>query len=451
LLRRTKARILVAEDDSAFAAQMASLLEGEGYQVVMARDGNEAVRQLEGEALDIGFIDLSMPGLDGMHVLARAASLVPNLPMVVITGHASIDRAIQAIRLGAFDFLEKPVNLDRLLLTVERALGWRKLELKNNWMATEIMNRYRMVGTSPAMQTIYERIDRVAPTESTVLITGETGTGKELVAMALHLQSRRAAGAFMRVNCAAIPDTLIESELFGHRKGAFTGATENYEGKFVMADGGTLFLDEIGDLSLSAQSKLLRVLQSREVETIGGSFPRKIDVRIIAATNKDLADNISRGLFREDLYYRVCVVDIQLPPLREHKEDIPELSAFFLRQFCEQHNHRLEGISPGALRLLMNFHWPGNIRQLRAAIERAVVLSRGGSLGEDDFRQIIGFPVGRERTLTLREAREQFEKEYIEHTLQTCDWRTHECADVLGIDRTNLYKKMQKLGIRRDR
>ncbi|HOC24247.1 MAG TPA: sigma-54 dependent transcriptional regulator [bacterium] len=450
-MKRIKGRVLIAEDDSAFAAQLASVLEGEDYQVVLARDGNEAVRQIAGGELDIGFIDLAMPGLDGMQVLEKAVGIAPDLPLVVITGHASIDRAIQATRLGAFDFLEKPVNLERVLLTVERALGWRQLEQKNNWMAAEIMNRYRMVGTSPGMQDIYARIDQVAPTESTVLITGETGTGKELVAMAIHLRSHRAAGPFMRVNCAAIPDTLIESELFGHRKGAFTGATENHDGKFMQAAGGSLFLDEIGDLSQPAQAKLLRVLQSREVEAVGAARPQPVDVRIIAATNKNLTECISKGLFREDLYYRVCVIDINLPPLRERKEDIPELSGHFLNYFCGQYNRRLEGFTPAALQTLMNYHWPGNVRQLRSCIERAVILARGESLSEADLRLMMsGKPVSEEAPATLRQARERFEKSYIEQVLKSHDWKMEESAATLGIDRTNLYKKMQKLGIHRE-
>ena len=450
-MKRFKGRVLIAEDDSAFATELASVLEGEEYKVVMARDGNEAVKQISAGGLDIGFIDLSMPGLDGMQVLEKAADLAPDLPLVVITGHASIDRAIQATRLGAFDFLEKPVNLERVLLTVERALGWRRLEQKNNWMAAEIMNRYRMVGTSAAMQDVYARIDRVAPTESTVLITGETGTGKELVAMAIHLRSHRAAGPFVRVNCAAIPDTLIESELFGHRKGSYTGATDNYDGKFMQAEGGSLLLDEIGDLSQPAQAKLLRVLQSREVEAIGSTGPRPIDVRIIAATNKNLTDCISNGLFREDLYYRVCVIDINLPPLRERKEDIPELSSYFLNFYCGHYNRRLEGLSSAALQALMSYDWPGNIRQLRSCIERAVVLARGESLAEADLRLMMGGkPASDEGHITLRQARERFEKNYIEQVLSSHDWKMEESAAMLGIDRTNLYKKMQKLRIRRE-
>ncbi|HNW58129.1 MAG TPA: sigma-54 dependent transcriptional regulator [bacterium] len=448
-MKHTKGRILIAEDDPAFAVQLASALQGEGYETDIARDGNEAVKLLAQGDLAIGLLDLAMPGLDGMQVLERAAALAPGLPLVIITGNATIDRAVQATRLGAFDFLEKPVNLDRLLLTVERALEWRHLEQKNNWMAAEIMNRYRMVGTSRIMQAVYARIDRVAPTESTVLITGETGTGKELVAMAIHLRSKRSAGPFMRVNCAAIPDTLIESELFGHRKGAFTGAVENYDGKFLQADGGTLFLDEIGDLSLSAQAKLLRVLQSHEVEAVGGNRPRPIDVRIISATNRNLTEQISKGLFREDLFYRVCVVDIQLPPLRERKEDIPELSAEFLRQFCERHNRRLGELSPAALSILMSYHWPGNVRQLRSCIERAVVLTTGDALSEEELKQTVGLPAGDAGMPTLKEARERFEKEYIAQILQAHHWKMEASAATLGIDRTNLYKKVQKLGIRR--
>jgi two-component system, NtrC family, nitrogen regulation response regulator NtrX len=449
-MKTVKGRILIAEDDSAFAEQLAFALEGEDYQVVLARDGNEAVKRIMDAALDIGFVDLSMPGLDGMQVLEQAAKSAPDLPLVVITGHGSIDRAIQATRLGAYDFLEKPVSLDRVLLTVERALAWRQLEQKSVWMAAEIMSRYRMVGASAIMQKVYERIDLVAPTESTVLITGETGTGKELAAMAIHLQSRRTSGPFLRINCAAIPDTLIESELFGHRKGAFTGATDNYDGKFAQADGGTLFLDEIGDLSLQAQAKLLRVLQSREVEAIGDTKSRKIDVRILAATNKNLAMNIDHGLFREDLFYRVCVVDIHLPPLRERKEDIPELSASFLSHFCEQYNRRLEGLSPAALRILMNYSWPGNVRQLRSIIERAVVLAAGTGIDEEDLRLMIGGSLeDQQKPLPLHEARARFEREYIVQTLIACDWMIEKSAAALGIDRTNLYKKMQKLRIKR--
>lgn len=449
-MQGTKGRILIAEDDTAFAQQLAFALEGEGYEVTLARDGQAAIKRISEMTHDIGFIDLAMPGLDGLQVLERTRTLAPALPLVVITGHGSIESAIQATRLGAYDFLEKPVDLDRLLLTVRRALNWRQLEQKSSWMAAEIMSRYRMVGTSAPMQRIYDLIDRVAPTESTVLITGETGTGKELAAMAIHLQSPRASGPFVRINCAAIPETLIESELFGHHKGAFTGATENFPGKFALAEGGTLFLDEIGDLSPAAQAKLLRAMQSHEVEAIGEIRSRRINTRVLSATNKNLQECIKDGRFREDLYYRICVVELQMPPLSQHKEDIPELSHAFLGYFCEQYNRRLAGFTPAELHLLMNYHWPGNVRQLRSIIERAVVLARGERITVEDLTLMLGGHGGDSSApVPLSEARERFERQYILQTLQAYDWKMESSAAALGIDRTNLYKKMQKLGIKR--
>ncbi len=373
----SKGNILIAEDDAAFAAQLASLLEAEGYRIFFARDGREALNIIGQQSIDVGLLDLAMPGMDGMEVLHHAHQEEWEVPLIVITGHASIDRAVHATRMGAFDFLEKPVDADRVLLTVERAVEKHTLARKSRWMAAEIMNRYRMVGTSAVMQRVYQQIEQVAATDSTVLITGETGTGKELVAMAIHMRSRRASEPLVGINCAAIPDTLIESELFGYKKGAFTGAVDEYEGKLAAANHGTLFLDEIADLTLSAQAKLLRVLQSHEFERIGENKPRQVDVRVLAATNKNLQERVAQKLFREDLFFRVCVVDIYLPPLRQRKEDIPDLANYFVKQFCESYNRYVEGISPAALRRMMEYHWPGNVRQLRSVIERALIMSTG--------------------------------------------------------------------------
>lgn len=447
-MKNRQYRLLVVEDDAAFAQQLTDLLESEGYLVAKAHNGQEALAAISNDGYDVALIDLVMPGIDGMEVLKRAAELSPGLPMIVITGHATIDRAVQAVQLGAFDFLEKPVNLERLLLSLTRALEKRFLEKKTRWMADEIMDRYRMVGDSPQMQEVYSCIERVATTDSTVLITGETGTGKDLVAMAIHMRSRRSGAPFVSINCAAIPEGLIESELFGHRRGSFTGASEHQIGKIVAADGGTIFLDEIGDLSLASQSKLLRLLQSNEVEVLGESQPRRVDVRVIAATNKQLREEIKKGLFREDLYYRICVVHIPLPPLRQHREDIPKLAEYFVRHYCEKYNRRLVKIAPKAMQRLLEYDWPGNIRELRSVIERAVVFSSGEWIETISFETeptSIAAVVGGE---SLDQAKQRFERQYITQTLMAFGWRIGEAAAALGIDRTNLYKKMQKYHIK---
>jgi len=449
-MKTVKARVLVTEDDEIFARQMASFLEGEGYAAILAKDGKDALEVISNSQLDVGLVDLSMPGIDGMQLLKLAAEIVPDIPMVVVTGHGSVERAIQATKLGAFDFLEKPVNLDRVLLTIERALEKRSLEQRNKWMAAEIMGRYRMVGRSAAMQNVYRLIDLVAATDSTVLITGERGTGKELVAMAIHLQSHRASGPFVGVNCAAIPDDQIESELFGHRKGAFPGADENYKGKFLSANDGTLFIDEIGDLSLTAQAKLLQVLQSHEVEVIGENLPRKANARIIAATNKNLMDQIATGTFREDLFYRICVMDIQMPTLRERKEDIPELAEFFLKIFCEKHNRLINGITPAAMHTLMEYDWPGNIRQLRSVIENAVTFATTDKIENENIDLMLkGSLPGSEAVTSLQEARDDFERKYTLQTLMTHRWDLDESAKALGIERAQLQNLMNKYEIRK--
>jgi len=370
-----KPQVLIAEDDEAFAEQLSETLKSENYNVIVAHDGSEALKILKNSEVDLGFIDLSMPGIDGMQVLEEARTTAPDVPLIMITGYASIERAVQATRLGAYDFIEKPVSLDRLLLTAKHAMEKRKLQLKNHWLAEEILSRYEMVGTSEAMQQIYDLIDKIAPTNSTVLITGETGTGKELVARALHARSKRADGPFVRINCAAIPDNLLESELFGYKKGSFTNAFQNKKGKIEMANQGSLFLDEIGDLSPSSQAKILRTLEDHIITPIGSVEDTEVDVRIFAATNKKLSELIEQGLFRSDLYYRLQTIEISLPPLAERKEDIPQLAQYFLKHFCAENNKYIKGFTSGAIHLFMQQQWPGNVRQLKSTIERLVVLS----------------------------------------------------------------------------
>ena len=444
-------KVLIAEDDEAFANQLCETLKSENYDVFIAHDGSEALSILRNNHIDLGFIDLSMPGIDGLQVLEQAQTVAPDVPLIMITGFASIERAVQATRLGAYDFIEKPASLDRLLLTAQHALEKRQLQLKNRWMAEEIMSHYKMIGTSEAMQHIYNLIDKIAPTESTVLITGETGTGKELVARALHIRSLRSNGPFVHVNCAAIPDTLLESELFGFRKGAFTNAMQDKKGKIEVANGGSILLDEIGDLSLSSQAKILRTLESHEIAPIGGTEDKKVDVRFFTATNKNISGLIEQGNFREDLYYRMNSIEIQLPPLRERIEDIPELIAYFLEIFCKQNNRFIQGFEPNAVHLLTQQDWPGNVRQLRSVIERLVILSSRKKITANEvllvletqnFNKMNGY-------VSFHEAERAFQKEFFTNALVAHGWNVSETANSLKIDRTNLYKKMQRLGIKR--
>lgn len=441
--------ILIAEDDQAFMTQLAEALRDESYEVLCARDGHGALKILQENRLDMGLIDLAMPGVDGMDVLQQAGDKWPGIPMVMITGHASIDKAVQATRLGAYDFIEKPVALDRLLLTIERALEKKQLQQKNHWMAEEVLSRYKMVGSGPAMQRVYERIDRIAASDSTVFITGETGTGKELAAMAIHMRSDRASHPFVKVNCAAIPETLIESELFGYKKGAFTGALNDFAGKFEQAEGGTIFLDEIGDLSANAQAKVLRVLQSHEVTPLGSTRIVQVDVRVAAATNQNLLHMVETGRFRPDLYYRICIADLHLPPLREHKEDIPELARFYLKKFSDEHNRCIRDFEPAALQILLHYNWPGNIRELGAVIERVFLFGAGELVTATDLLPLLHTDQtgGTPTLLPYHEAREAFERDYIRQVLLAHDYSIQETAHALGIDRTNLYRKMQKLGL----
>lgn len=448
-MNRETVQVLIVDDDQRFVDQLASDLTEEGFRTLSARDGSEAVRILTEQPVDVGLIDLSMPGMDGIELLKQAAKIAEEVPLIVITGHATIERAVQATRLGAYDLIEKPASFDRILSVIERAIEKKRLRQRNRWMAEDILNRYRMVGAGKAMQRIYQRLDQISAADTTVLITGETGTGKELAAMAIHLRSARADGPYVRVNCAALPEPLIESELFGYKKGAFTGASQDFIGRFRQADGGSLFLDEIADLSHAAQAKLLRCLQDHVITPLGSTDSYLIDVRVIAATNKNLSERVASRSFREDLYYRINVVELEMPRLVERMEDLPELARHFLQLFCEQYNRYIEGFSSAALQLLMEQEWPGNVRQLRSIIERLVVFAEGRLITAENVAAVLKRPslTSSDQIKNYQQARCDFERDYIQRLLQICDGNVTEAADAMNIDRTNLYRKMKKLGI----
>ena len=448
----SKSKILIAEDDSAFAGQLAEALKGQGYEIVLAKDGSEAIQALKKSFFDLCFIDLAMPGVDGMAVIEESLRIAPDLPFVMVTGYATIDKAVKAIKLGAYDFVEKPVSLERLLITAKNAIEKRRLKQKTQLLSAEILNRYKMIGSSAPMRKIYDLIKKISQTNSTVLITGETGTGKELAAVALHWQSNRASGPFVKVNCAAIPETLIESELFGHKKGAFTNAVSDKIGKFELADKGTIFLDEIGDMSLNVQAKVLRVLQEFEFEPVGDNKIRKVDVRVIAATNKPLYRLIEEGKFREDLFYRLKVIEIDMPPLRIRKDDIPELIEFFLRQFSDSYNRCFKILSKRALDILCEYDWPGNVRELKGVAEKLVVLTEGDTIREQDVSEILfkKNEIEHIKQGKFKDVMIDVERDFIKKTLNENNWNVTRSADVLGLNRTSLYKKMKNLGISRD-
>ena len=449
----TKYTVLIAEDDENYSQQLAEVLRGEDYGVLIARDGSEAIKIFENHSIDLGLVDLAMPGVDGMGILKFAMDNHFRIPLIMITGHASIERAVAATKMGAYDFMEKPVSLDRLLISVQRALEKSTLERRSRWMAEDLLQRYKMVGSSPAMIQLYERIDKIAPAECSVLITGETGTGKELAAMAIHLQSQRRNNPFIKVNCAALPSELIESELFGHRRGAFTGAIENKPGKFDAAHRGSLFLDEIGDMSLAAQSKILRTLQEKEIEPVGSHHSHSVDVRIVAATNRDLHQQMGDHLFRLDLYYRLSTIEIHIPPLRERIEDIVPLANHFLKRFCQENNRLINGFKSGALQHLINYDWPGNVRQLKSLVERACLFTTTDTISEKKVVEMMPAQDEEQDDIetgnfsTYKTAKENFERKFLKRALIAHRWNISETAQDLQMDRTNLYKKIKQLEI----
>ncbi len=457
-------RVLVVDDEKGIREALTQLLEYEEIDVQACASGAEALRVYPEFRPHLVFLDVKMQGMDGLETLRQVRALDPHAQVVMISGHGTIQTAVEATQLGAYDFLEKPLDTDRILLTLRNAMQHVDLASENVRLKAEVHAQYEIVGSSKAIRQVIERIERVAPTAARVLITGENGTGKELVARALHALSPRATGPFVEVNCAAIPSELIESELFGHLKGSFTGAFADRAGKFELADGGTLFLDEVGDMSLAAQAKVLRALEEHVVSRVGAGKPVAVDVRVVAATNKDLAAEIVAGRFREDLLYRLNVVPIEVPPLRARRGDIPQLVA----HFAEQLRHGglpPKGFAETALQQLAAHDWPGNIRELRNAVERLLILAPGPMVTNADVLRIAGLGAGDGgrgagsaelagapwlRATTFEEFKQVAERTYILAKLNEHDWNVSETARTLEMPRSNLYKKIERYGLARE-
>ena len=443
-------RVLIVDDDPSTLASLARAFRLAGYEAVVCDQAARAIALLQQERFDIVFSDVVMPGKDGLAMLAELRELGVATPIIIISGQATVDMAVRATRLGASDFLEKPISSDKLLLTVENTLRLARLEEENRQLRRRV-GRHELVWTSEAMQRVMGQVDRVAPTESRVCILGETGTGKELVARAIHDRSARRERPFVSVNCAAVPSELIESELFGHEKGAFTGAASRHLGKFEQAHGGTLFLDEIGDMPAAMQAKLLRLLQEGELERIGGERPVVVNTRVIVATHRDLDALVQRGAFREDLYHRVFVFPITLPPLRERRGDIPALAGHFASLIAEQNGWKPRGFDPAALDELARYAWPGNVRELRNVVERLLLLT-DGLVSADAVREVLTPrharpPAAGAGSGTLSARVEAFERETVLGELAAHGYRVAETARALGLERSHLYKKCAALGI----
>jgi len=448
--------ILVVDDDQAHRTMLRTLLRGWGYKIVEADDGQVAVEKVHEQAFDMILMDIRMLKVSGLEALDGIKTYNPAIPVIIMTAYSSVETAVEALKKGAYDYLTKPLDFDELRLAMERAMDHSQLKEENRLLRETLgshFDRQNMIGRSTAMVKLLETVAQVAPSEATVLITGDSGTGKELIAGAIHFNSPRKDGSFVKVNCAAITETLLESELFGHEKGAFTGAHRLKEGRFRQADGGSLFLDEVSEMSLGMQVKLLRALQEREITRVGGEEVIKVDVRVIAATNKDLIQEVESEKFREDLYYRLNVVTLNVPLLRERKEDIPLLAQHFLSTFAEKNRKQIKGFSPQAMDQLLKYDWPGNVRELMNAVERAVVLSRSEYLDEQDLPLVIKDALSDEEKSPSRDAvpadlpLEDVEKATILKTLESTDGNKSEAARRLGITRKTLHKKLKKYGM----
>ena len=452
------ATILVVDDEESIRASLAGILEDEGYRTLFAVDGVEALAVIRQEMPALVLLDIWMPRMDGMETLQKLKELYPCLTVVMMSGHGTIETAVKATKMGAYDFVEKPLSLEKVLLSVNNAISMSRLKEENDSLRSIVLKDHEMIGASPSMLRLAEHIRLAAPTNASVLITGENGTGKELVARSIHHNSQRREKPFIEINCAAIPEELIESELFGHERGAFTGAVAQKKGKFDLADGGTIFLDEIGDMSLKTQAKVLRILQERKFERVGGTRTVEVDVRVVAATNKVLEDEIKAGNFREDLFYRLNVVPFKVPPLRERADDIPLLIEYFLDTFCQREGRERKMIVPEAVELMKRYDWPGNVRELKNIIERLVIMTPGRTItanlipeyigAGDATRGMVGLKPGSALELSsLREAREEFEKEFIIQKLEEHDWNISKTAESIELERSNLHRKINSYGI----
>ncbi|MBI5213203.1 MAG: sigma-54-dependent Fis family transcriptional regulator [Nitrospirae bacterium] len=446
----SKKTVLIVDDEEGIRESLSGIMEDEGYEVLTASSGEEALTIAKEQNPDIVFLDVWLPEMDGIETLSRLKETDNNIPIIMISGHGNIEIAVKAARSGAYDFLEKPLSLEKVVIVAKRALERKVLEEENRSLKENLIKKYRLIGDSEKMGILMQQIGLAAQSNSRVLILGESGTGKELVARLLHEKSQRSAGAFVEVNCAAIPQELIESELFGHEKGAFTGATERKNGKFELADKGTLFLDEIGDMTMQTQAKVLRVIETQVFQRVGGSKNIKVDVRIIAATNKDLLEEAKSGKFRDDLYFRLNVIPIAVPPLRERADDVPQLVSYFMELFASESGVRAKEISPDVIKAFQNYDWPGNIRELKNAVERLMIMSPSGTVTKADV-DALGMLKPQQMPKeydyfsfkALKDARDAFEKDFIVKKLQENEWNISRTAEAIDVERSNLHKKIK--------
>ena len=444
-----KIRILVVDDEPSILLEIAGTLKRH-YDVLTATNAEDAERILAAERVDLLMTDLRLPGKDGLALLESAKSMVPDLPVVLLSGHGTIEEAVKAIRLGAADFLEKPFGPERLQVTAERALELRALRRENERLRERVGGVDEMIGKSKVIEQIRAEIAKVAKTDAKVLVTGESGSGKELVARAIHRLSARARGPFEKMNCAALPKDLVESELFGYEKGAFTGAAALKRGRLEAADGGTLFLDEVGDMSLETQAKFLRAIETGEIERLGATKTISVDARVISATNKDLASEIQSGKFREDLFYRLNVVPIHLPPLRARRDDVPLLAEHFVARLSAEHGRPRRVVTPEAMERLSAYGWPGNIRELKNLIERLLIMTDGETIGPTEVEDVLPPDSDEGPPSEIKQARDRAERDTILGTLRQCDWNVSEAARRLGMDRGYLHRKIKRYGLTRD-
>jgi len=445
--------ILIVDDEIAHLSILSDILKYKGYKILEAAEGTKALDIIKNNSIDLVLLDLVMPGMSGMEVLQKSLETKPNLPVIMISAHGTIKTAVDATKLGAQDFLEKPLETERILITVKNILEKEELRHDRERLLEKVMHQCGMVGISPAIKHIYDFINRVAPTEAWVMISGETGTGKELLARALHENSNRSSFPFCPVNCAAIPEELIESELFGYKKGAFTGAVIDKTGKIKAAHKGTLFLDEIADMSMSTQAKILRVLEEGQFQPLGNNKTEEVDIRVISATNKDLQKEVKEGRFREDLFFRLNVIDITVPPLRKRKDDIPVLIDHFIAKYSMKNNTPQKSFSQKALSRLLSYEWPGNVRELENFVEKSIILSPKNVIDLPDITGLMKTEKTNNQSsqpVTHKEATEEFERNLIINALIENHWRVSTTAKKLNLERTNLYKKMNKLGIKKE-